>query len=245
MNELAVILGLALLPAAGNLIGGLIAEATRPSPKSVSIALHAAVGLIFAIVATELLPEAAAAISGWWIGVAFIIGGLLYLAAEGVADRLSSGGAGSKRMWLIYVAVMVDLASDGIVIGSGGAVAVGLALKLALGQIMADLPEGYATASTLQANGVQRSKRILMMVSFAVPVLATAAFTHYVLKDAADIWRYGTLAAMAGLLSLAAIEDMLGEAHENGSDIKASAIAFVCGFALFVFVTAGLDRWAG
>lgn len=244
MNELAVILGLALLPALGNFLGGLLAEVTRPSPKAVSLALHAAVGLIFAIVATELLPEAREVLSGWLIGVAFIIGGLLYMAADSLVARLASGGgAGSKRMWLIYAAVMVDLASDGIVIGSGGAVAIGLALKLALGQVLADLPEGYATASALQANEVPRRKRILMMASFAIPVLAAAAFTNLVLKDASDVWRFGTLAAIAGLLSLAAIEDMLGEAHEGGADAKPAALAFVGGFALFVFVSAGLERW--
>lgn len=109
MNELAIILGLALLPAAGNFLGGVLAEVTRPSPKAVSLALHAAVGLIFAIIATELLPEASEVLSGWLIGGAFIVGGLLYIAADALASKLSSGGAsGSKRMWLIYAAVMVD-----------------------------------------------------------------------------------------------------------------------------------------
>jgi ZIP family zinc transporter len=244
MNELVVILGLALLPAAGNFLGGILAEVSRPSPKAVSLALHAAVGLVFAIISTELLPEASEVLSGWLIGIAFIIGGLLYVGADSIASRLSSGGGGgSKRMWLIYAAVMVDLASDGIVIGSSGAVAVGLALKLALGQILADLPEGYATASALQSNNVPRGKRILMMASFAIPVLAAAAFTHLVLKDAGEAWRFGALAAISGLLALAAIEDMLGEAHENSADSKPAAIAFVSGFALFVFVSAGLDQW--
>lgn len=246
MNELAVILGLALLPAVGNFLGGLLAEVTRPSPKAVSLALHAAVGLIFAIIATELLPGASQVLSGWLVGTAFIAGGLLYVAADSLASRLSSGGgAGGKRMWLIYAAVMVDLASDGIVIGSGGAVAVGLAVKLALGQVLADLPEGYATASALQANDVPRRKRIWMMASFAIPVLATAAFTHLVLKDASEAWKFGALAAIAGLLALAAMEDMLGEAHENSKDAKPASLAFVGGFALFVFVSAGLERWTG
>lgn len=140
MNELVSILWLALLPAAGNFLGGLLAEMSRPSPKAVSLALHAAVGLVLAVIATELLPEASEVLSGWWIGSAFIVGGLLYLVAASLANRLSGGNKGSTQMWLIYAAVMVDLASDGIVIGSSGAVAFGLALKLALGQVLADLP---------------------------------------------------------------------------------------------------------
>lgn len=241
MQELLPILGLALLPAAGNFAGGMLAELWRPSARVLSLALHAAVGIMLAIISTELLPEASEVLSGWTIGSAFIVGGLLYLGADAVAQRVAGRSRGGKRMWLIYAAVMIDLLSDGLIIGSSGAVATALALKLALGQVLADLPEGYASASSLRANGVPRGKRLLLMASFTIPVVAAAAFSHLVLRDASEFWRFGALAAIAGLLSLAAIEDMLGEAHEHGPDPKAAAIAFVAGFALFVFVTAGLE----
>lgn len=246
MHELIAVVGLALLPAAGIFLGAVLAEIFKPSPSVISLALHAAVGLLLGIIAMELLPEANDVLSGWALGSAFILGGLLYLGAEAIADRLaagSGGGAGSKRMWLIYAAVMVDLVSDGIVVGSGGAVAIVLALKLALGQVLADLPEGYATASALQANGVPRGKRLLMMASFAVPVVLAAVFSNLVLKQLHEVWRFGALAAIAGLLTLAATEDMVGEAHENGPDRRSAALAAVGGFALFVFVATGLDQW--
>lgn len=89
VNELAVIPGLALLPAAGNLIGGLIAEVARPSPKAVSIAVHGAVGLIFAIVATELLPQAASANSGR-SAVAFVCGFALFVLVTSGPDRINA-----------------------------------------------------------------------------------------------------------------------------------------------------------
>ena len=241
MNELLLILGLALLPAAGNFAGGVLAEIWRPSARVLSLALHAAVGIMLAIVATELLPEASRVLSGWAVGTAFVLGGVLYLAADAGAQRLAGANRGGRRMWLIYAAVSIDLLSDGLMIGSGGAVATALALKLAAGQVLADLPEGYAAAASFRANGVPRGKRLLMMASFAVPVLAAATFAHLILKDAGDLWKFGALAVIAGLLSVAAVEDMLGEAHENGTDTKAAAMAFVGGFALFVFVSAGLE----
>lgn len=249
MNELLTVVALALLPAAGIFLGGVLAEVFKPSPVAISLALHAAVGLLFGIIAMELVPEASEVLSGWALGGAFILGGVLYLAAEAVAGRLAggsegrNGGAGSKRMWLIYAAVMVDLVSDGIIVGSGSAVAVALALKLALGQVLADIPEGYATASALQANRVPRGTRLLMMASFAVPVLIAAVFSNLVLRNLDGVWRFGALAAIAGLLTLAAIEDMIGEAHENGPDQRSAALAVVGGFALFVFVSTGLDQW--
>lgn len=122
--------------------------------------------------------------------------------------------------------------------------AVGLALKMALAQVLANLPEGYATASALQSNNVPRGRRILMMASFAIPVVGAAGLANLVLKDASDLWRFGTSVVVSGLLALAAIEDMLDEAHENGANAKPAAIAFVCGLALFVFVSAGLEQWS-
>lgn len=241
MGELLLILGMALLPAAGNFAGGVLAEIWRPSSRVLSLALHAAVGIMLAIVATELLPEASKVLSGWAVGTAFLLGGVLYLAIDAGAQRLAGANRGGKRMWLIYAAVSIDLLSDGLMIGSGGAVATALALKLAAGQVLADLPEGYAAAASFRANGVSRGKRLLMMASFAVPVLAATTFAHLVLKDASDPWKFGALAVIAGLLSVAAIEDLLGEAHEHGADSETAALAFVGGFALFVFVSAGLE----
>jgi ZIP family zinc transporter len=241
MDELLIIVGLALLPAAGNFAGGVLAEISKPSPKALSLALHAAVGLVFAIVATELIPEAHEVLSAWTLGAAFVIGGLLYVGADVLADRLSARGAGgSARMWLIYTAVMIDLFSDGLVIGSSGAIATAFAFKLALGQVLADIPEGYAAAATLRANNVPRGKRLLMMASFAIPVVLAAVFANLVLRDASEVWRFGALAVVAGMLALAAVEDMIGEAHEGQADTKASALAFVGGFALFVIVSASV-----
>lgn len=241
MDGLLPILGLALLPAAGNFAGGVLAEVWKPSARVLSAALHAAVGIMLAIVATELLPKASAVLSGWVIGAAFVMGGVLYLAIEAGAQRLAGAKRGGKRMWLIYAAVAIDLLSDGLMIGSGGAVATALALKLAAGQVLADVPEGYAAAASFRANDVPRGKRLLMMASFAIPVLLAATFAHLVLRDANDLWKFGALAVIGGLLSLAAIEDLLGEAHEHGADSKAAAMSFVGGFALFVFVSAGLE----
>lgn len=242
MNELLPILGLALMPAAGNFLGGVLAEVWRPSGRVLSLALHAAVGIMLAIVAIELLPEASAVLSGWSVGTAFVLGGVLYIAIDAGAQRLSGGGsAGSKRMWLIYAAVAIDLLSDGLMIGSGGAVATALALKLAAGQILADIPEGYAASASFRANDIPRGRRLMMMASFAIPVLLAAAFANLVLGNAGELWRFGALAVIAGMLSLAAIEDLLGEAHEHGGDSKAAALAFVGGFALFVFVSTGLE----
>lgn len=44
----------------------------------------------------------------------------------------------------------------------------------------------------------------------------------------------------AGLLTVAAVEDMISEAHESAEDRPGSVLALVGGFVLFTFISAGL-----
>ncbi|PWS35892.1 hypothetical protein DFH01_20205 [Falsiroseomonas bella] len=69
-----------------------------------------------------------------------------HLLAETLVERIQGGGGegGRTGIWMIYVAVAVDLTSDGLMLGTGAAVSAGLGLVLAAGQVLADLPEGYA-----------------------------------------------------------------------------------------------------
>jgi zinc transporter, ZIP family len=57
------ILLLVALPAAGNFAGGLLAETVRLSEKRLSLALHAAAGVVLGVVAVELMPKAMQAAS--------------------------------------------------------------------------------------------------------------------------------------------------------------------------------------
>lgn len=99
-------------------------------------------------------------------------------------------------------------------IGTGSSVSTTLALVLALGQVMADVPEGYATIANMKHKGIPRARRLLLSASFALPVLIAAALAYYVLRDQSALWKMGMLAFTAGLLTVAAVEDMLSEAQK-------------------------------
>ena len=96
---------LALLPFAGNFAGALLSETVSPSAAWRNRALHTAAGIVFAVVAVEIMPEALQALSGWQIALAFLAGGTLYLVAQAVIEARSEGGG---RMWMIYLAVATD-----------------------------------------------------------------------------------------------------------------------------------------
>lgn len=244
MDSIWVVLGLASLPALGNFAGGLLAERFPVSERLLNLALHAAAGIVLAVVAVELMPEALARVSGWTVALGFGLGGLAYVAIETAVDRLQGGdegrGGSSLGMWMIFVAVSIDLFSDGLMIGTGSSVSITMALTLALGQVMADVPEGYATIANMKNKGIPRTYRLLLSASFALPVLIAASLAYYVLREQDVMWKMGMLAFTAGLLTVAAVEDMLSEAHESAEDNRSSVLAFTGGFVLFTLVSAGL-----
>lgn len=141
---------------------------------------------------------------------------------------------------MIYIAVSIDLFSDGLLIGTGSTVAVSMAVVLALGQVLADAPEGYATVANMKEKGVPRKQRMMLSTLFFIPVLSAAIVAYYLLRDQSEALQMMGLVFAAGLLTVAAVEDMLNEAHETAGDTRGSIVAFIGGFVLFTFVSAGL-----
>lgn len=230
---------LSLLPAAGNFMGGLVAEFMRVSDTALNRALHAASGIVVAVVAIEIMPEALGGASGLLVVVALCMGGGAYLLLERGIDRVL-GGSESQGPWMVYAAVFIDLLSDGLMIGVSSTVSVGLALVLAIGQVTADLPEGFAAIANFQKSGVGRVKRLMLAASFVVASVIGAALGFFLLRDQAQSLQLAALAFVGGILLLAAVEDMLNEAHEASADVTWSPAFFIGGFALFTLVSSYL-----
>ena len=236
------ILALALLPAAGNFGGGLLAEWLRPSQSAVNRALHAAAGIILAVIAVEVMPEALKAAPAWTLALSFLAGGGLYLLVEALIERwqkMKGSGAGAGA-WMVYVAVATDLFGDGLLIGAGSAVSTQMGLLLALGQVLADIPEGFSVIANFRDKGVPRTRRILLSASFVLPVVGAAVLAWLVLRAQGEAVKMNALVFVAGLYTLAAVEDMLREAHQSAEDSRWSAVSFLAGFALFLVISGGL-----
>lgn len=221
---------LALLPAAGNFAGGLAAEFVPVSRRTLSLALHVAAGIVLGVIALELAPRA------------FAGDGAVYLAVDAVVERFSGGREGgepggssdavrganrSAGAWMIYMAVAVDLFSGGLLIGAGSSLSFGLALLLAVGQVTADLPEGFATVANFKDKGVPRVRRLLLAASFLVPVLTGAMLAYFVLRGLGEAVQLTALAFIAGMLLVAAAEELIGEAHQAAGKSKGLSFGIV------------------
>ncbi|MFN2302823.1 MAG: ZIP family metal transporter [Anaerolineales bacterium] len=242
MKEILIVLSLASLPALGNFIGGLFSEWLKPSKHFVNQALHAASGIILAVVSVEVMPSALEVIPFWALALAFVAGGLFYIIVEALIRRwqrakIDGAGAGA---WMVYVAVSADLIGDGLLIGAGSTVSGLLALLLALGQVLADIPEGFSVLANFRDKGIGRSQRILISVSFVIPVVSAALLAYFSLRGLPEVIQFGVMVFVSGLYCLAAVENMLVEAHESASDTHWSAISFLLGYALFLLVSGGL-----
>jgi ZIP family zinc transporter len=143
--------------------------------------------------------------------------------------------------WMVYVAVAMDLLGDGLLIGAGSAVSTNLALVLASGQVLADIPEGFAVIVNFRDKGTGKVKRLLLSASFVVPVMAAAVLAYFALRGKSEGLKMIALVIVAGLYILAAVEDMLREAHESAEDSRWSAFSLIAGFALFLLVS----NWLG
>ena len=247
MDSIWMVLLLSLLPGAGNFIGGMLAEFGKTSQQRLNWALHAASGIVIAIVAIELIPEALNSLAGWWIALAFAAGGCTYVLVEWGIERIQRKNQNKNRtgMWMIYIAVAIDLISDGLMIGTGSAVSSSLAVVLAAGQVMADLPEGYAAVANFRDKNVPRKRRILLSASFFLFVIGAALGSYFLLRTAPEPAKLGALVFVAGLLTVAAVEDMMKEAHEAHEDSRRSILAFIGGFTLFTLVSAGMKSLLG
>ncbi len=243
MRDYLIVLLFAAMPAVGNFAGGLLAELFRPSRRALNLALHAAAGIVIAVVAVELMPRAVEADPPWLIVLSFFLGGAFYVAVDSAVEKISERfGGGDAGPYVIFFGVSVDLFSDGVLIGTGSTVAVGLGLLLALGQVPADVPEGYATVANLRNAGTPRRTRLLLSAAFAVPIFLGATIGYWGMRGAPELYQLMLLTFTAGILTTLVVEELVPEAHEaeGEGEGRSAPLFFVGGFALFALISAYL-----
>ena len=249
LDGYALVLSLLVLPAVGNYAGGALAELLPVSRRALSLSLHAAAGIVLAVVGLELVPEALEATPPWVPILAFVGGGLFFLAVDGVIERLgaraaAAGAPGDEvsndqeggNPLVIYAGTSLDLFSDGVMVGTGAVIDPALGFLLALGQTPADIPEGFATIATLRSAGFSRGRRLAFTIGLAVPLLVGGTLGYFALRSAPEIVLLSVLALTGGALTSVVIEEIVPEAHRGG-DSRLATMFLVGGFALFAAIS--------
>ena len=243
MNEYLFVLLYTAMPAVGNFLGGVLAEVIRFSDRTLSLALHAATGILLAVVGIEIMPKAIEIDMPWMSISAFALGGVAYVGMEKGLDFLKEKYGNDEQDssgWIIYMGTALDLFSDGLMIGSASALSGSLGFLLALGQFPADVPEGFATIATFKKKGYSRKKRLLLSAAFAIPAFVGATIGYWLLRNSEEQYKLTFLAFVAGMFFTIAVEGMLTEANKY-YDRSWAAVALVGGFVLFTFLSVYLN----
>ena len=249
LDGYVLVLALLALPAVGNWAGGILAEFVPVSRRTLSLSLHATAGIVLGVVGLELVPEALKGTPPWVPILAFMAGGLFFLAVDAVIERLgpravtpgapgdnTEGEEGGGDPLVIYAGTSLDLFSDGVMVGTGAVINPALGFLLALGQTPADVPEGFATIATLRQAGFSRVRRLLYTAALGLPLLIGGTIGYFALRDAPELVRLSVLAVTGGALTAVVIEELVPEAHRGG-DSRLATMFLVGGFALFAAIS--------
>lgn len=243
MREYLMALLFAALPFLGNFAGGALAERLDVSGRTLNLVLHAAAGVVLGMVAVEIMPRALDVKTPWLPIVAFALGGAFFAVVRWLVDlaQRRAGARGSSGPWVIFFGVSTDLFADGILIGTGSTIAVGLGLLLSVAQVPADIPEGFSSTATLKEHGLPRRRRLLLNVAFALPVLLGVTVGYWAMRDHPQLYKLVLLTFTAGILTTLVVEELVPEGHErlgeSESEGRLAPLLFVCGFALFSLIS--------
>ena len=245
VSSWATALSFALLPAGMMVVGALLAAWRTPGPKLRSTLLHFAAGVVFAVVAVDLLPDIVKRHAPIEVGVGFSLGlavmfGLRYFGEwiekkDPAASSADSATPTAVLPWGLLGAVGIDVIIDGLLLGVGFAAGAKAGALLAVAITMEMLTLSLTTAVELRGGGQSRTKTVTIMGSLAVMLVVAAVAGFFALRRASDNALEVVLSFGLAALLFLVTEELLSEAHE-APEGPLQTLAFFGGFLLFLLV---------
>ncbi len=240
--------GLAMLPALVMSGGAALAVWRRPGAGLRSALLHFAAGVVFAVVAVELLPfvvrhPAPATVAlGFSLGVAAMLGlraltHRLGEPLEGLGPTTSGAAVGAPALpWGLLLAIGLDIFFDGLLLGIGFVAGAKAGLLLTLALTIELLSLGLAMALALRQQGQRRGRTIALVAgtSLLLPLGVGSGLLAFGTTNGPFF--VGVLAFGLAALLFLVTEELLGEAHEE-PDTPLRTLAFFAGFLLLLLLS--------
>lgn len=227
-----------LIPVFTMVAGGIIATIRKPNGNIRSLILHFAAGVVFSVVAVELLPDIVKnhaplqVVIGFSLGLAVMIGIRKFTEKEDKADVTI---AKSALPVSLLVAIGVDIFIDGLLLGIGFSAGSTEGMLLAFALAIELLSLGMATATELGNNSLSKQKSIglicLLAILFFISAVLGATLLHNLSHSAMEIVLSFGLSALLFLVT----EELLIEAHEEKETVWHTS-AFFGGFLLFLIL---------
>ncbi len=237
MENPLLVFSFALLPILGAVIGSIVAAFRPPSPVARSYIQHTAAGVVFSVVAVELLPNIThqrallEVAIGFTLGVAIMLG-MRYLSH--ILEKKQDPAETVRPMGLL-LGVGIDILLDGFLIGVSFAAGAkeGLLLTVALTLEMISL--GLAVSTALGKTDKNRMRVILTSSLLFLTILVGTgigiALVQYIPAAVMEVVLSFGLAALMYLVT----EELLVEAHREPESPMATGMFFL-GFLIFLLL---------
>ncbi|MCU6435284.1 transporter [Undibacterium sp. Jales W-56] len=222
----------AAFPAVAVLLGAGVTFIRTPSSAVRSAVQHFAAGVIFCVLATELLPDLVHRKMPLVTVIGFSAGVALMLAVKWMGDQKALTESGRSTSSLM-AAMGVDIVLDGVLIGLSFSAGEKQGLLLTIALVLEVFFLGVSCATSLGALG--RSKRSigLACASLAAGLCLGAASGAMVLSHVKPAYVDGMLAFGVAALLYLVTEELLVEAHEEPETPIQTAMFFVGFIVLF------------
>jgi len=224
-----------LFPFAAALAGALYAALRPPGAKVRSALQHFAAGVVFSVVAAELMPDVMREHKPGFVVIGFVAGVAAMLGIGSLTRRAEDkdqAAAGSMPMAML-AAMGVDILIDGFLIGIGFAAGAKAGRLLTFALTAELLSLGLALAVTLRKAGVLPAKIIataaLLGLLILVGAVAGETLLHGISETGMEVVLSFGLAALLFLVT----EELLIEAHEVPETPSITA-CFFAGFLLIL-----------
>lgn len=231
--DLGVVFAWSLLPAGATLAGIVVAVSRPPGPRVRSALQHLAAGIVFAAVATEIVPEmleggrVLAVASGFALGVVLMFG--VRVAIESLSEQERPEGPAATG-WNMLIATGIDLAIDGLLIGLGFGISMSSGVLLTIAVASEVLFISIGLSASLGGRGHSRRFTVVSLCVMAVLTAVCMLLGASLLSDLDPTSTVFVLSFGAAALLYLVSEELLVDAHAGGADTVAGSVLFFVGF---------------
>jgi ZIP family zinc transporter len=232
------ILLFSLIPVFTMITGGIIATIRKPNGNIRSLILHFAAGVVFSVVAVELLPDIVKNHAPLQVIIGFVAGFVLMTGIRKFTEHEEGKEIAINKSKLpvsLLVAIGVDIFIDGLLLGIGFYAGNKEGMLLAFALSLELLSLGMATSTELGNNNLSKSTSVKIIIGLAlvffISAILGATLLHNLSHAAMEIMLSFGLAALLFLVT----EELLTEAHEEKETVWHTS-AFFGGFLLFLIL---------
>ncbi|RTZ02761.1 transporter [Flavobacterium bomense] len=221
------------------LLGGVTGLFTTPSGAFKSSVLHFAGGVVFSVVAVELLPDIIKNHRPIEVGIGFSSGIIIMLLVKFLAEKVEEKSEANKiknalPMGLL-IALGIDLVIDGLLLGVGFAAGNTEGILLSVALALETFSLGLAVVLACVGLNLSKQKNMLILLVLGILFFIGAILGITLLKGLSQEWLELVLSFGLAALLFLVTEELLIEAHEEKQTLLQTSMFFV-GFLIFLLI---------